>query len=371
MAFSSLRRIALAVLISNAAASPAIKARGEQPQYFKDPSTTQYCTWYHDNADNSVACADIPTVYGISQADWLRWNPTVGSNCAGYNSFQSYCVEAFGEQTGSPVPTPGPSGTTNTPIKPSSTGNGITTPAPTQPGMVNNCNKFYKVVDGDGCDTVLSKNGISFADFYKWNAGVGDNCQTLWKDTYFCVGVIGFTPTPTPTTPPKTTAASTSRAPTNGVTTPTPTQPGLVSNCNRFYFAKVGESCADVLKNNGITLADFAKWNTGVGSNCQNMWGDTYHCVRVIGFTPLPSSTVKPPVTTTKPGNGITTPTPTQVGMVGNCNKFEYVDENEYCYDITMKYKITQENFVKWNPAAKSDCSGLWAKTYACVGVIS
>lgn len=157
----------------------------------------------------------------------------------------------------------------------------------------------------------------------------------------------------------------------NGVTTPTPTQPGMVNNCNRFYFAKVGESCTDLLKTNGITLADFAKWNTGVGNNCQNMWDDTYHCVRVIGFVPPPSSTVRPPTTTTKPGNGITTPLPTQVGMVSNCNKFEYVDENEYCYDITTKYKITQANFVAWNPAAKSDCSGLWARTYACVGVIS
>ena len=50
------------------------------------------------------------------------------------------------------------SGTTTAPVmtittysttSETSTGNGIATPTPTQPGMVSNCNKFYKVTDED------------------------------------------------------------------------------------------------------------------------------------------------------------------------------------------------------------------------------
>jgi hypothetical protein len=61
------------VLILSATASSRIAARGVEPLYSKDPSTTQYCTWYHDNADDSVACTDVPSAYGISQENWLRW----------------------------------------------------------------------------------------------------------------------------------------------------------------------------------------------------------------------------------------------------------------------------------------------------------
>ena len=65
----------------------------------------------------------------------------------------------------------------------------VTTPTPTQPGLVNNCKKFYKAKKGDTCDSIASAHGITVANFKKWNTGVGSTCATLYADTYHCVGV--------------------------------------------------------------------------------------------------------------------------------------------------------------------------------------
>ncbi|KAF1997000.1 carbohydrate-binding module family 50 protein, partial [Amniculicola lignicola CBS 123094] len=334
--------------------------RGDRPQYFTDPATTKHCTWYHDNVDNSVACTDVPGRYGASMSDFLRWNPTVGSDCAGYNSFQSYCVEAFDEPTGGPTPTP----TSNSPTPPtSSPGNGITTPQPTQPGMVGNCNKFYFVQKGQGCTDIATLNGVTFQQLLAWNSGIGSNCEGLWANVNLCVGIVGFTPTPTPS---KSSTPPTTPTPTNGIQTPLPTQPGMVGNCDRFYYVNPGDECGNIAASNGITVSDFVKWNPGVGNSCSSMWANAYVCVRVVGFKP-PTTTINPPTSTKPPGNGITTPTPTQVGMVSNCNKFYYVRRGDNCESIAKAQQITVANFIRWNPAAKSDCTGLWADTYACV----
>jgi len=65
--------LSAAVLSQSAIAARLLTVRGEKPQYFTDPSTSKYCTWYHDNADGSVVCADVPALYGISKDDFLRW----------------------------------------------------------------------------------------------------------------------------------------------------------------------------------------------------------------------------------------------------------------------------------------------------------
>jgi len=368
--FSTTKLVGLVALVSTAIAKPALRARGDTPQYFVDPATTQYCTWYHDNADGAISCADVPGAYGASTEDFLRWNPSVGSNCAGYSPFQSYCVEAFGEPSGTPPPVV--TSATRTPtrsVAPSSTGNGITTPLPTQPGgMVGNCNKWYLVKTDQGCNEVASLNNLSFQQLLSWNPGVGSNCEGLWANVNVCVGIVGFTATPTPT-PSRTSTRPTTPTPTNGVQTPLPTQPGMVSNCDRFYFVQSGDGCQNIANANSISLANFVLWNPNVKSDCSGLWANAYVCVRVIGFVP-PTPTTRRITSTTTRGNGVTTPTPTQVGMVSNCNKFYFVKTGDNCEIIASAQRITVANFLRWNPAAKSDCTGLWSNTYACVGTL-
>ncbi|KAH8624629.1 hypothetical protein IG631_20094 [Alternaria alternata] len=268
-----------------------------------------------------------------------------------------------------PPPKPTPSST----VAPSPT-NGVATPSPIQSGMTTNCNKFHLVVSGDGCYDLASTYSISLDDFYAWNPAVGSECTSLWTKTYVCVGLIGSTPTPKPTvTPaPSTTVKPSSTVKTstgNGVATPTPVQPSMVPNCNGFYLVKAGDGCYDIAAAAKIPLDSFYQWNPYVGTDCSKLWSGYNVCIRTIGFTAPASSTFKTSTvpTTTKPASN--TPTPVQQGMVTGCKKFHKVVAGDGCWDIANNNKIALDDFYKWNPAVKTDCSGLWAQYYVCIGI--
>ncbi|OLN89002.1 LysM domain-containing protein-like protein 6 [Colletotrichum chlorophyti] len=326
-------------------ATPTAPSNGIETPQPTQPGMVSNCNKF-DLVKTGDGCSSITSRNGITFSQLLAWNSGVGSNCEGLWANVNVCVGAIGS---TPVVTPTP-----TPTKPA---NGVTTPQPTQPGMVSNCNKFDLVKTGDGCSTVTARNGITFAQLLQWNTGVGSNCEGLWANVNVCVGTIGSTPVVTPTpTPTK---------PANGVTTPQPTQPGMVSNCNKFYLAKSGDSCDKIASSGGITFAQLLAWNSGVKSDCTGLWANTNVCVGVIGQTttpPKPTSTIK--------GNGVATPTPIQNGMVTNCRIFHFVKSGETCDVISKARGITVANFIKWNPAVGSNCGGLWANTYACVALI-
>jgi LysM repeat protein len=275
------------------------------------------------------SCDSIAAKNGISVEQFRSWNTNIGGTaCNGLWADAYVCVSVIGH--------------TPTPTNP---GNGIATPSPTQPGMVSNCDAFYKVVTGDSCDSIAAKNGITAAQLSSWN-NVGTACNGLWADAYVCVSIIGHTPTPT--------------NPGNGIATPSPTQPGMVSNCDAFYRIVTGDSCDSIASKNGISVAQLASWNSVGGTACNGLWANTYICVSIIGHTPTP----------TNPGNGISTPSPIQDGMTRNCKTFHRVVAGDSCATIASRYRITTAQFISWNPAARSDCTGLWANTYACVAVL-
>lgn len=249
------------------------------------------------------------------------------------------------------------------PVTTTKPSNGNTTPAPIQDGLVKDCDAFYFVQAGDTCSTIASKNGISVAQFISWNPAARSDCSGLWAEVYACVSIIGHTPSKVMTAPATTTKAS------NGITTPTPVQDGIVKNCDEFYFVQSGDTCASISSKKGITLAQFMSWNPAAKSDCSGLWANTYACVSIIGHTP-PSTSTKPITTTTKTGNGVSTPTPIQTGMVTNCKTFYLVKSGDTCSTIATANKITIAKFISWNPAAKSDCTGLWANTYACIAVL-
>lgn len=282
------------------------------------------------------SCASITATRGITFAKLLELNPSIGSNCQGLWANVNVCVGVIGGS--SPPPT------TTAP------GNGIQTPSPVRTGMTKSCNKFYLVKSGNACATIASSNSITLSNFYAWNPDAGTTCTGLWLDTYVCVGIIGSTPT-IPTT---TTSAG------NGIKTPTPIQPGMVGNCDDFYLTKIGDVCSAIVTTKGISVAQFVSWNPQVKSDCSGMWANAYVCVSIVGHTP----------TLTNPGNGISTPSPIQSGMVTNCKTFYLVKTGETCATITKAKGITLANFSKWNSAVKSDCTGLWANTYACIATL-
>lgn len=236
---------------------------------------------------------------------------------------------------------------------------GIQTPDAIQPGMVSNCAKFHYIANSDvKCADVISYQKITLADFVKWNPTVGDDCRGMWTKVNVCVGVIGGSPAPAPATTTTTTAG-------NGVQTPQPTQPGMVSNCNKFHWIAKGVNCDQVISYQKITRADFVKWNPTVLDDCRGMWAEVNVCVGVIGGSPAPA-----PTTTTTAGNGIQTPQPIQPGMVSNCKKFHWIaNSNVKCADVISYQKITLADFVKWNTGVGADCSKMWSGVNQCVGV--
>jgi hypothetical protein len=145
-------------------------------------------------------------------------------------SGNSYCTE---QNWGVP-PLPNSSSTTPTSTTKPTPTNGIPTPTPVQQGITDTCNKFHQVKNDDGCFDIAAKNSISIEQFYNWNPAVNGCGGNLWPTYYVCVGVIGFTPTPKPTSATTTTKI----VPINGITTPTPIQSPFVTSCNKFYQVK-------------------------------------------------------------------------------------------------------------------------------------
>ncbi|KAI1158056.1 carbohydrate-binding module family 50 protein [Nemania serpens] len=333
-----------------------LASRGDTPALPYDPNTSKYCDYWVDITSANTKCSSLPGQWGITLADFLRWNPSLAPDCSALTVGQSYCVETYDE----PSPTDGGPGSSPTPTGP---GNGITTPQPTQPSMVDNCDAFYFVQTDDSCADIAATHGISLQQFLTWNPKAGSTCSGLWASTYACVSIIGDGPSSS------TTATPTPTNPGNGISTPQPTQPSMVDNCDAFYFIQADDSCADIAASYGITLQQFLTWNPKAGATCSGLWANAYACVSIIGQSPGTSTTTAKPTTTT-PANGISTPQPTQPSMVDNCDAFYFVTADDSCADIASSHGITLQQFITWNPKAGATCSGLWANAYACVSII-
>ncbi|KAM0315846.1 hypothetical protein ACHAPQ_011483 [Fusarium lateritium] len=327
-------KVTSVIKTTTTAVSPTIP---QKPSPTKQPSgngegMVANCNKFHE-VKETTTCQGILNYNKITLADFIKWNPAVGKDCSRLWKGTSAYVGVIGST---------PSLTTATKPKPVTTtkGNGIKTPEVIQEGMVSNCNKFHEIKDTTTCQGILNYNKITLADFI---------------NTY--IGVIGSTPSPTGATKP----SPTKTTPNNGIKTPKAIQDGMVANCNKFHKVKDTTTCQGIIEYNKITLADFIKWNPAVGKDCSGLWKGTSACVGVVGSKPQPTATA--------PSNGIKTPSPIQDGMVKNCVTFHHVTSTTTCQALLKYRNITMEQFFKWNPAVKKDCSGLWKDTHACVAV--
>lgn len=219
--------------------------------------------------------------------------------------------------------------------------------------MVSNCDLFYDVQKGDSCPNIAQNYSITLDEFYAWNPAV-DDCADLEYGYYVCVGVLASSST----------ATITSTSTGTGITTPTPYQSGMATNCDKFYDVESGDGCYDIAASNDIALTNFYNWNPAV-SSCSNLWPSYYVCVGTEAITSKTSTST--PAKTTTTGGGVITPTPTQSGMVANCDKFYDVESGDGCYDIAASYGIALTDFYSWNLGVSS-CTDLWPSYYVCVG---
>ncbi|KAJ5660691.1 carbohydrate-binding module family 50 protein [Penicillium longicatenatum] len=314
--------------------------------------------WYL--ADDDDTCEDISDIFGtFDEADFISWNPAVGSDCSGLTAGDYYCIAIPGT----------PTTATSTATTATYSTNGVG-PQPEQTGISDDCSSYWLVgvVDRDDtCATIEEANSITEEQFLDWNPALGSDCSNLLEDYYVCVLMPNATTTGgnlTVSTDNSTTTSSTSTSTittttTTGVSlsTPTPYQSGMVSGCERFYLVESGNDCYDIALEANIAVTDLYTWNPALGTDCSGLEAGEYVCLGTSGQpTTITSGTAVP-----------ATPSPTQTGMVSGCLRFYYVESGDDCYDIALDAGISLDNFYSWNPAV-SDCSDLEVGFFVCIG---
>ncbi|KAE8143473.1 hypothetical protein BDV38DRAFT_292055 [Aspergillus pseudotamarii] len=136
------------------------------------PGVPSNCDKFH-LVTSGDQCDTIAAEYGISEAQFKAWNPNIESNCSNLWLDYYVCVHV-----------PGATTTTSSLPEPTSTG-----PQPQMPGIVSNCQTFYKVKSGDDCYSIETATGITLDQFRSWNTQIDASCSNLWVDYYVCTGV--------------------------------------------------------------------------------------------------------------------------------------------------------------------------------------
>ncbi|KAL4879072.1 hypothetical protein BJY04DRAFT_220438 [Aspergillus karnatakaensis] len=308
------------------------------------PGIVDNCNGFYkvSSGDN---CGTIASKNGITEAQFRSWNTELNNECT--NLWLDYYVCVSGPGTI-------PSSTSTTPQQPEPTDD-PSNPAPQMPGIAENCDGFYKVSSGDGCDSIAAKHGISVTQFRSWNSDINSQCSNLWLDYYVCVHVPGATTTTTTSQAPQ---------PTADPTKPEPQMPGIVENCDGFHKIASGDQCGTIASRYGITIDQFKSWNSDINNDCTNLWIDYYVCVHVPGAS---VTTTQPP--TPEPTADPSKPEPQMPGIEDNCDGFHKIASGDQCGTIASRYGITLDQFRAWNSDINSDCTNLWLDYYVCVHV--
>ncbi|GAM86457.1 hypothetical protein ANO11243_044710 [Dothideomycetidae sp. 11243] len=220
---------------------------------------------------------------------------------------------------------------------------------------------------GDTCASLAAQFSIKPSDFETWNPQIGPGCSKgIVAGQQYCVQA---TIVPASSTAPPGPSSTTFVTVTTSTSTiddfafddgHSPTQPGLASDCNRFYQVSAGDTCANVqAKYNTFTLQQFYSWNPAVGNDCASLWAGYFVCIGVPG---TPTAPISPPQPTS---NG---PQPQQPGITARCNNFYLVQSGDFCQSIADKYHVSVQQFESWNPSVGNDCKSLWVGYYVCVG---
>ncbi|KAH6953854.1 hypothetical protein BKA56DRAFT_454257, partial [Ilyonectria sp. MPI-CAGE-AT-0026] len=220
-----------------------------------------------------------------------------------------------------------------------------------------NCTTWFAPDSYDSCESVLAFTWLEFDDLYHINPSIKSDCTGLPIGTYYCISTNedGSPPGEDDSDGTLTSAASsTATATVTGVVTPSPVQSNMVSDCEDFYLVQADDGCWAIADSNNIELNDFYKWNPSVKNDCTGLGAKVYVCVGIKAAT------------STTSGNSGSTSSPVQDGIASDCKDFYFVQADDGCWAISNTNGINLADFYEWNPAVKSDCSGLQANVYVC-----
>lgn len=140
-------------------ASPTKTTSGGPPGPTQTGITVKCNDWYL--AKSGDTCAGIAQDNDITTAQFLKWNPAVGTDCTKLLAGDAYCVgvSASTSGTGTATKTATTTKKTSTTKKPTSTS--IKPPGPTQTGITKNCNKYAIAKAGATCTSFAKNHDIT------------------------------------------------------------------------------------------------------------------------------------------------------------------------------------------------------------------
>lgn len=331
----------------------------------------------------------------------LFLNTDVWANCTNLWLDAYYCVEPVGYISTYPgyggSPTTEPFVPTNATSLPD-IGNGWANFTETQPTIpIANqtrvdCSSyiwFDNLTDNAATDcwSLAQVRGITAEEFVLWNPSLGTQENTTTSSDYaypctvaasssYCIGLSG---------------TATTSAGAVAVQTPSPRAAGEVANCTEWYAPQSYDTCAGILIVFELTVDVLYAMNPSVGADCTGMALGTYYCISTypdgvpaglygdggsatssgVTSTSATSTATSTSSTTTSTGGGVPTPSPVQPGIASNCDDYYFVQSGDGCWAISNTYGISLDDFYAWNPAVKTDCTGLQADVYVCIGVSS
>ncbi|KAJ6256130.1 hypothetical protein Dda_8965 [Drechslerella dactyloides] len=317
------------------------------------PDVNTRCGRYYlvSHGDN---CNLVVQKNGIPMEDFIFLNPMINSNCTNLWAEYNYCILPVGTITtysGHPLSIPTntvPATTFDWDALPTVAEDPVVTgtPMPLANGTRLDCAYYFGSSEySKSCVDAAKQYGVKQEDIELWNPALKPGADCAFDIGYqYCVSVGEL--------------ALPEKEEQGPIPPPDPVQDGVVDTCYS-WVQNVNDTCIEFINKEGISLAHFKEWNPAVGSNCQNLWKNTWYCVwgpdyngedawpqgddPIVTPIPTPTSTTSKSATTTA-----IIPGPTREGTAKNCNKWALA--NTSCPKVLEQNGITIAQFYAWNP---------------------
>ncbi|KAJ6538819.1 hypothetical protein DFH09DRAFT_71517 [Mycena vulgaris] len=193
---------------------------------------TAGCTGYYTVVSGD-GCASIESKFGLTLAQFIAMNPELNSGCTNLALAEAYCVASSNSTSTGP-------------------------PANVAPGTITaGCTGYYTVVSGDGCASIESKFNLTLAKFIAMNPELNAGCTNLALAEAYCIGSSNSTSVG----PPPNLAA------------------GSLGNCTAYHTVASGNTCTSMDTGAGIAFADFLRWNPEINVGCTTIQLGAAYCV--------------------------------------------------------------------------------------------
>jgi LysM repeat protein len=353
---------------------------------------TNQCTTV--TVPTNATCEAVAAAANITETQLIAWNPSISYGCANLPKMNGseICVDAPGRKFVNPTDT-----SALPPLTPTTTAPKPTDAADGSGGAEKPCGRWYSVQQGDYCNLVAIKFGITLPDFLFLNPAVNANCTNLFALESYCVAAVGdintyigrpghATITLDPSAPftgiPYTERPDATESPYTRLYTPLPDATGTRGDCVHYFAGddyqynltgtRFASNCELAAVTYDVDLEDFGLWNPGLGnvsdSACAFEKGVRYCGSWYVEKGNQETATATP---TNDPSNTSPTPPgPTMSGSPADCNEWIVVTDGLSCTDLASKAGISLEQFLAWNPAVSSDCkTNYWVDEAYCVGI--